>query len=305
MTSAPSPNSLLVWTHMGGKVTEVAKDATVLLASRCALPVGSEGHLAADRSDGAERQLGLPTRRRNGAALDRRLLQLHRSAAARLAARVLRRQLRRALPNQESRSIPITTSASSRPSDRRSIRTARTRPISHHCIARSSFDSRWRTHEETCNDHHCSRSPSPADDALITAARRPADATAPAAGPAIVLSPTIPGDAQFGQLPPNATNMQKLLAIQGDFDIYSWNTFIALNWPPGPDGNGDPKQDHRPERRQRYGVGALPRRRATSSSPAAQAADWNGTDARPAGVQGRLHNRECASSARSERRRPC
>lgn len=60
--------------------------------------------------------------------------------------------------------------------------------------------------------------------------------------PAIVLSPKIPGDAQFGPLPPNPTNEQKLLAIQGDFDIYSWNTFIALNWPPGPDGNGDPNK---------------------------------------------------------------
>ncbi|HEY0729525.1 MAG TPA: BBE domain-containing protein, partial [Pyrinomonadaceae bacterium] len=28
MTSAPSPNSLLVWTHMGGKVTEVDKKET-------------------------------------------------------------------------------------------------------------------------------------------------------------------------------------------------------------------------------------------------------------------------------------
>jgi hypothetical protein len=57
-----------------------------------------------------------------------------------------------------------------------------------------------------------------------------------------VLSSNIPGDATFGALPPNATNEQKLLAIQGDFDIYSWNTFIALNWPPGPDGNGDPNK---------------------------------------------------------------
>jgi hypothetical protein len=65
---------------------------------------------------------------------------------------------------------------------------------------------------------------------------------APADGPAIVLSSNIPGDAQFGALPPNPTNEQKLLAIQGDFDIYSWNTFIALNWPPGPDGNGDPNK---------------------------------------------------------------
>jgi hypothetical protein len=66
--------------------------------------------------------------------------------------------------------------------------------------------------------------------------------TTPAADPAIVLSPNIPGDAQFGKLPPNATNEEKLLAIQGDFDIYSWNTFIALNWPPGPDGKGDPNK---------------------------------------------------------------
>jgi hypothetical protein len=65
--------------------------------------------------------------------------------------------------------------------------------------------------------------------------------TAPA-DPAIILSSSIPGDAQFGPLPPNATNEQKLLAIQGDFDIYSWNTFVALNWPPGPDGNGDPNK---------------------------------------------------------------
>jgi hypothetical protein len=66
--------------------------------------------------------------------------------------------------------------------------------------------------------------------------------TAPQDGPAIVLSPKIPGDAQFGALPPNATNEQKLLAIQGDFDIYSWNTFIALNWPPLPNGTGDPSK---------------------------------------------------------------
>jgi hypothetical protein len=64
----------------------------------------------------------------------------------------------------------------------------------------------------------------------------------PLADPAIILSPKIPGDAQFGSLPPNATNEQKLLAIQGDFDIYSWNTFIALNWPPLPNGNGDPNK---------------------------------------------------------------
>jgi hypothetical protein len=68
----------------------------------------------------------------------------------------------------------------------------------------------------------------------------PATSTMAPADPAIILSSKIPGDAQFGKLPPDATNEQKLLDIQGDFDIYSWNTFIALNWPPGPDGNGDP-----------------------------------------------------------------
>ena len=60
--------------------------------------------------------------------------------------------------------------------------------------------------------------------------------------PAIILSANIPGDATFGKLPDGATNEQKLLAIQGDFDIYSWNTFIALNWPPLPNGNGDPNK---------------------------------------------------------------
>ena len=79
--------------------------------------------------------------------------------------------------------------------------------------------------------------------AVAVVVMTPATTTmAPVAEPAIVLSPVIPGDAQFGALPPNATNEQKLLAIQGDFDIYSWNTFIALNWPPGPDGKGDPKK---------------------------------------------------------------
>ncbi len=87
-----------------------------------------------------------------------------------------------------------------------------------------------------------------------------ATTTASQNGPAIVLSPKIPGDAQFGSLPPNATNEQKLLAIQGDFDIYSWNTFIALNWPPVPRWHRRSEQDDWPERRQRHGVGTLPQR---------------------------------------------
>jgi hypothetical protein len=51
-----------------------------------------------------------------------------------------------------------------------------------------------------------------------------------------VLSPAIPGDVQI-----TATTVS-IDAFQPDFDVYSWNTFIALNWPPGPDGIGDPKQ---------------------------------------------------------------
>ncbi|HEY0142088.1 MAG TPA: hypothetical protein VGF48_14405 [Thermoanaerobaculia bacterium] len=62
--------------------------------------------------------------------------------------------------------------------------------------------------------------------------------TAPAPAPpppAIVLSPAIPGDATFG-------STVSLAAIQGDFDIFSWNSFIALNWPPLPNGQADPKK---------------------------------------------------------------
>lgn len=54
--------------------------------------------------------------------------------------------------------------------------------------------------------------------------------------PPIVLSPAIPGDVNV-----TATKVS-IEAFQPDFDVYSWNTFIALNWPPGPDGNGDPKK---------------------------------------------------------------
>lgn len=62
------------------------------------------------------------------------------------------------------------------------------------------------------------------------------------ADPSIQISPNIPGDVTFGKLPSDGTNEEKLLAFQRDFDIYSWNTFISLNWPPGPDGNGDPNK---------------------------------------------------------------
>jgi hypothetical protein len=52
--------------------------------------------------------------------------------------------------------------------------------------------------------------------------------------PPIVLSPAIPGDVNV------TAQTVSIDTFQPDFDVYSWNTFIALNWPPGPDGSGDP-----------------------------------------------------------------
>jgi len=54
--------------------------------------------------------------------------------------------------------------------------------------------------------------------------------------PPIVLSPAIPGDVNV------TAQTVSIDAFQPDFDVYSWNSFIALNWPPGPDGNADPKK---------------------------------------------------------------
>lgn len=54
--------------------------------------------------------------------------------------------------------------------------------------------------------------------------------------PPIVLSPAIPGDVTI------TAKTVSIEAFQPDFDVYSWNTFIALNWPPDANGNGDPKQ---------------------------------------------------------------
>lgn len=57
----------------------------------------------------------------------------------------------------------------------------------------------------------------------------------PASGPAIRLSPVLPADVAFG-------NTVTLPALQQDFDIFSWNSFLAASWPPGPDGAGDPAE---------------------------------------------------------------
>src|SRR6185437_6277215 len=54
--------------------------------------------------------------------------------------------------------------------------------------------------------------------------------------PPIVLSPAIPGEVNV------TAQTVSIDAFQPDFDVYSWNTFIALNWPPRPDGNADPKK---------------------------------------------------------------
>ena len=48
------------------------------------------------------------------------------------------------------------------------------------------------------------------------------------------LGPAIPHDANFSD------NPQTLAAIQHDFDVFSWQSFVALNWPAMPDGSADP-----------------------------------------------------------------
>ena len=50
--------------------------------------------------------------------------------------------------------------------------------------------------------------------------------------PVIKLDPKIPSEVAFGET--------SLAALQEAFDVFSWNSFIALNWPRGADGSGDP-----------------------------------------------------------------
>lgn len=52
----------------------------------------------------------------------------------------------------------------------------------------------------------------------------------------IVLSPNFPGDVTV------TNGAGGLPALQADFDVFSWNSFIAANWPPGPDGGGNPNE---------------------------------------------------------------
>ncbi|WP_370051437.1 FAD-dependent oxidoreductase, partial [Corallococcus sp. AB011P] len=56
----------------------------------------------------------------------------------------------------------------------------------------------------------------------------------PTNGGTIVLSPLLPPDVSVPQSNPTLEDLQH------DFDSYSWNTFIAANWPVGTDGGADP-----------------------------------------------------------------
>jgi hypothetical protein len=56
---------------------------------------------------------------------------------------------------------------------------------------------------------------------------------AAASPPSIQLSPVLPADVGFG-------GTVSLPALQQDFDIFSWNSFIAASWPLGPGGKANP-----------------------------------------------------------------
>jgi hypothetical protein len=61
--------------------------------------------------------------------------------------------------------------------------------------------------------------------------------TAGAAAPANTsLSPVIPHDADFSD------NPSTIQAVQHDFDVFSWQSFVALNWPTNPDGTVNPNK---------------------------------------------------------------
>jgi hypothetical protein len=70
---------------------------------------------------------------------------------------------------------------------------------------------------------------------IILATALLVSASPQAAPPSIILSSTIPGDVFIAPNTPVSID-----SFQPDFDIYSWNAFIALNWPVGANGNADP-----------------------------------------------------------------
>src|SRR5262245_26563349 len=84
--------------------------------------------------------------------------------------------------------------------------------------------------------HGCARQgPPPVSATPPTPAAAGGASGSGSSGPSIQMSPVIPADATFG-------SGSTIGDIQEDFDIFSWNSFISLNWPPGPDGNGDPNK---------------------------------------------------------------
>jgi hypothetical protein len=74
----------------------------------------------------------------------------------------------------------------------------------------------------------------PTPSATASAVARDA-AVAPTPPPG-TLNAAIPHDANFDD------NPQTLQAIQHDFDVFSWQSFAALNWPALPDGSADPNK---------------------------------------------------------------
>ena len=64
-----------------------------------------------------------------------------------------------------------------------------------------------------------------------TPTMKPASPPAPSS-----LSPVVPHDANFSDLPAKPTLPQ----VQHDFDVFSWQSFVALNWPARANGSADP-----------------------------------------------------------------
>ena len=75
------------------------------------------------------------------------------------------------------------------------------------------------------------------------AASPPAAPAAPSAAPSPALSPDLPFDVTVTAPPPPT-----LASLQTDFDVFSWQTFVAMNWPVLP--NGQPDRSQRPGQKQ-------------------------------------------------------
>ncbi|MCA1631604.1 MAG: hypothetical protein LC785_16300 [Acidobacteria bacterium] len=85
-----------------------------------------------------------------------------------------------------------------------------------------------------CVGTQCSQAPPPPPaNTGATPAAGAATASPAAQGP---LGSTLPGDADFSD------NPQTLQALQHDFDVFSWQSFVALNWTALADGSADPQK---------------------------------------------------------------